>query len=373
MRSLIILLMVSGLFSQCSNYHTEVSRTGYELTGDIENLPAKTWIILKNNGTGQVDSVLTNDGQFTFKGILPDSMPSANFMVRTKDWSDYRFLWMENAKISFKADYKNFRNGKVTGSNTQLEADKLIALERSYYKKIDSLKVMIDSPQTDEKLRGDLVTESSRIYDESVTASRQFVIDNFNSIVSAHHLDVYATSWGKQTTSDLYEKFSDDVKKSVYGKKIFQYLAKSREPQIGDFAVDFEQNDPEGKKIRLSDFRGKVVLLEFWASWCGPCRKANPGLVKVYKEYHGKGFEILGVSLDDKKHLWTKAIANDGLLWPQVSELNYDQNSASLMYGVSGIPDNFLIDTSGTIIGRHLSGDELHEKLKSLFELSASR
>ncbi len=130
--------------------------------------------------------------------------------------------------------------------------------------------------------------------------------------------------------------------------------------------MDFEMEDPNGEIRKLSDFEGKLVLLEFWSSNCIPCRKENPNLVKTYEKFNPKGFEIFAVSQDIKKESWLKAIEKDSLPWIQVSDLKGHENSASLIYGVHAIPDNFLIDRNGIIIERDIRGERLNAKLKEL-------
>jgi thiol-disulfide isomerase/thioredoxin len=134
-------------------------------------------------------------------------------------------------------------------------------------------------------------------------------------------------------------------------------------------APDFTMNDPNDNPISLSSFRGKYVLIDFWASWCGPCRAENPTLVKAYEKYKGEKFEILGVSLDGEgaKEKWMKAIKDDGLTWPQISDLKYWKSEVVKLYGIQGIPLNFLIDPDGKIIGRSLRGAALEQKLSEIF------
>lgn len=127
--------------------------------------------------------------------------------------------------------------------------------------------------------------------------------------------------------------------------------------------MDFTQNDINGKAVKLSDFKGKYVLLDFWASWCGPCRAENPNVLKAYNQYKDKNFTILGVSLDEKGDAWQKAIKDDALPWMQVSDLKGWQNEASSKYGISGIPANFLINPEGIIIAKDLRGEDLETKL----------
>lgn len=135
---------------------------------------------------------------------------------------------------------------------------------------------------------------------------------------------------------------------------------------VGKPALEFTQNDSKGKPVTLSSFRGQYVLIDFWASWCGPCRAENPAVVKAYHAWHSKGFTILSVSLDDNKDRWLAAIKKDGLDWTQVSDLKSWQNSVATLYGVQGIPMNFLLDKDGKIIAKGLRGDDLEKKLTEL-------
>ena len=136
---------------------------------------------------------------------------------------------------------------------------------------------------------------------------------------------------------------------------------------MGTIAPDFTMNNPEGKPIQLSSLRGKVVMIDFWASWCGPCRQENPNVVKLYQQYHEKGFEIIGVSLDRTKEDWVKAIQDDKLTWIHVSDLQYWQNAAALLYSVKLIPQSYLLDKEGKIIAKGLRNEQLDKKLKELF------
>ncbi|PKP23051.1 MAG: alkyl hydroperoxide reductase, partial [Bacteroidetes bacterium HGW-Bacteroidetes-21] len=138
---------------------------------------------------------------------------------------------------------------------------------------------------------------------------------------------------------------------------------------IGQKAPDFTMNDVDGNPVSLSSITGsKLLLVDFWAAWCGPCRKENPHIVKVYNEFHKKGFDILGVSLDQKKEDWVKAIEDDKLTWTHVSDLQYWSNAAARAYAVSSIPASFLLDETGTIIAKNLRGDDLYNKVKEVLE-----
>ena len=136
---------------------------------------------------------------------------------------------------------------------------------------------------------------------------------------------------------------------------------------IGAIAPDFQQDTPEGTSMKLSDHRGKIVLVDFWASWCGPCRKENPNVVRLYQKYNEQGFDVLAVSLDRTKDRWLKAIEKDGLEWHHVSDLKGWQNAVAKQYSVSSIPHTILLDREGKILARNVRGPTLENKLKEIF------
>lgn len=153
----------------------------------------------------------------------------------------------------------------------------------------------------------------------------------------------------------------------------FQELSqkKAQEPKIGDIGSvipDFEQNDVDGKPVNIKSFRGKYVLIDFWASWCGPCRGENPNVVSAFKKYSSKNFTVLGISLDKSKDPWIQAINNDGLTWTHVSDLKGWTNAVAQKFGINSIPQNFLIDPNGVIIGKNLRGPDLEAKLESVLK-----
>src|SRR5690606_5652965 len=282
------------------------------------------------------DSTIIENNTFRFETILPYFPIQA--VLRTKDNFAYRYLWLEENSMTFDASNGNFLTANVIGSETENLSQKL-------YRAADSF------PR-----------------EERHKMEMQFVKNNPNSIVSAKILSVYSTTYGKKKTSELYERFSKENKDSKYGQKIAKFIELNKEPKVGEQFADFEMTDLNGNPLRLSNIKGKIILLEFWSSWCGPCRKENPNLVKTYEKFQPKGFEIFAVSLDEDKDSWLKAIEKDNLNWKHVSDLKGNSNEASLIYGINGIPDNFLIAENGEIIGRDLRGEALNEKLKEILQ-----
>lgn len=339
---------------------------GFTLNGSISGFADGTKLYLEDvtSGMGQMmDSTEVKNGQFQFKGQLPEGVRKV--WVRTKDFSDYKSFWLENAVIQFQAQKGKFRQAEIKGSATHSTESQFYASLTPYNKKVDSLQILRQK-DTSKVQRALLKQQISQLEEQKKQQVVAFIQNNPNSILSIYEMNTWATTWGRELSTKLYDKLSPAIKKTPYGQNVGAYIALNQDIKIGGPFADFEQENLQDQKVKLSDYQGKVVLLDFWAAWCGPCRADNPKLLATYEEFHGKGFEVLGVSLDTRKEHLQEAVIKDKLPWTNVSDYKGDKNRAALIYGVTGIPDNFLIDKNGNIVARGLRGEQLKEKLKTL-------
>lgn len=194
-----------------------------------------------------------------------------------------------------------------------------------------------------------------------------FIKEQPSSIVTAFVLyRYYSPSLSPEKIEEYTNLLDKSLAETQYVKLLRELPATLRSTRIGTKAPDFALPNPEGKTVRLSDHFGKYILVDFWAAWCGPCRRENPNVVKVFNKFKDKGFTVFGVSLDSDKSAWVKAIEKDGLNWPQVSDLKFWDSAPAKLYGIRGIPGNVLLDRSGNIIARNLRGVELENKIAEL-------
>lgn len=355
----------------------------FTISGKIGNLnaPAKAYLIYKSGSNPAIDSADIVNGSFSIKGAVNepnmaqlaiDHKAMGYQKLSTQNDVDVLTFVLSNADIGVKsasdsivnADVDDLLNRQGLELNTQLirvekDADKLDAEFRSASPK----------QQTSTAYRNQLQARAAILQEQRGKILRNFVVSHTDSYVSLLALRMLGNRSANSTElNTLYSLLSPQLKNTEAARSLKLTIENSKSTSIGSIAPDFTQNDVNGKPVSLSSFRGKYILIDFWASWCGPCRVAAPMIVKAYHKYKNKNFTILGVSLDkpDAKNRWLAAIKSDGLAWPQVSDLKFWDNEAARLYHVSAIPSNFLLDPQGKIIARDLRGTDLEKKLSEV-------
>lgn len=353
--------IILALFIQ---FNALAQKAGFVINGQVAGLKDNTKIYLRNSKPQKIiDSAIVMGGRFMMKGRINEQAQQA--IIFTAKYENYVFFWVENKPMSIVLKAGEFKKAIIKGSATQEENNTLQAASAQLSFKQDSLnKILSKNPSTAE--REGLLKQLAALRNEEQQVDINYVKQHPNSLIAANLLNVYSSTWGKEKTESLYKNLSPAMKQTSYGKEISAYISLNKNVKVGDKFQDFEQQNTLGKKIKLSDIKGEYVLLDFWAAWCGPCREENPRLVGLYKQYRGKGFNILGVSADDNKTAWLDAVKKDGLLWENVSDLQGDKNKAALIYGVAAYPTNYLIDKNGIIIAKNVRGKALEDKLKEL-------
>jgi thiol-disulfide isomerase/thioredoxin len=348
------------------------SDSAYTLTGKIEGVDSG-WIYLlhrQSEGDNNMDSARINAGKFLFTGRAA-TPEFCNLGLLQEGGKAFQYgFFLQNGTLNLTGNKDSLYAAQIvtTGSGPFVEDD--LKRFETAQKPFDSSNQAINQLYMTAKANHDQAKMDSlqkvfqTLYLKRLQSVKDFVKANPSSYVSAFEVNSnFSYNPDAAGLDSMYSGFDSTIRSSYYGKKIKELLASAQLTAIGKPAPDFSLTSTDGKPVSLSSFKGKYVLVDFWASWCGPCRAENPAVVKAYKKYHPKGFAILGVSLDEQKEDWEKAIKKDGMAWTQVSDLKGWQSSAARLYGVQGIPMNFLLDKDGKIIGKGLRGEDLENKL----------
>lgn len=312
-------------------------------------------------------SPIAADGSFSMKTLV---LKSDIYKLKFEE-NNFVYLIIspgENITIQVTGPKLDF-SATISGSPQTMDLFNSINAIAFYNQRIDSLNkqytAMINMPGKESLVPGIIkaMTNAEQARRDDI-ASR--IRKNPTSLAWLFHMDKFDISADFEVIDILDRNLYSTFPQNVLVGQLHKQAAEERRLGIGQEAPEIKLSNPEGKIVSLSSLRGNIVLIDFWASWCGPCRKENPNVVKLYQKYHTKGFEVFSVSLDKTREAWIKAIADDHLTWTHVSDLGFWKSAPALLYGVNSIPFTLLLDRNGKIIAKKLRGESLEQKLEEL-------
>jgi peroxiredoxin len=346
-----------------------LSATAQQVSGSIKGAEGRKIYLYADNDNKPKDSVVIKDGKFSFTADASQA-PAVNALILDGVGNPLLFVTGKE-KAAYVLDAADFPVATtVKGSADDKAMQDYQKTFAPLIKRAKDLNAEAAGIASDDEAAKKAFRDKAALFSDEVASAGK-------KVIQAHPKEI-ASIWvlmnelrnrlSPEEFEQLYTSLDKEVKETKYGKVAAKYLHDAKGPAETAEAQDFEQDDVNGNKVKLSSFRGKYVLVDFWASWCGPCRQENPNVVKAYNKFKDKNFTVLGVSLDSNKDRWLAAIKQDNLAWTQISDLKGWGNEAAQLYNINAIPANLLIDPQGRIVGKNLRGAALEAKLDQILK-----
>ena len=361
--------LLSAVMMACSS-----KPAGYSITGTAEGTEdGDTVFLCEMQGFFNmipVDTAIIENGQFRFEGQTEGASIRFLMPIHNGEATTFGQIVLENADIKatlVKGDGGNIIEG---GPESKIYAE-FEAEEEKFSAQINEpWETSQDTTKTEaERQAAEVILDS--LNNLRGAMHKQFIIDHLPSGISDMLLGYFINDFSEEDLQEVLKLMGEKQPDMPVYKTVMAEREAQAATAVGQPYTDLEMDDPEGKSMKLSQFVGKskLILVDFWASWCGPCRAEMPNVVKAYNDYHSKGFEVIGVSFDNDKDAWQQAIAQLSMPWPQMSDLKGWESAAAAAYSIRAIPSNVLLDEKGTIVAKDLRGDDLSAKLAELLGL----
>ena len=371
MKKIVVFLLLATILISCSN----VGKDEFLLNGTIQGIPDGKVVVLErfddSLGAVAVDTAKIKAGKFTFKG---KTLEPEMFSIRVETVQSNSYIIIENGEINLEivkdSTFKNKFSG--TYNNDQLYEFNQKGIENEKKKKEFGknfqAKFLLAQNQKDTATMKKIQTDYENLEKGIKTGIEDYIKSHPKALISGLLIKSLFGEFEPNITKieTLYKGLDKTIQDTKTGKSIVKNLKQFKVVKEGRRAPEFSAPNPEGKTVSLKESLGKVTIVDFWASWCGPCRKESPNMVKLYAEYHDKGLNIIGVSLDDDATKWKEAIASDKLSWIQVSNLKKWKDPIAAEYGVQAIPSTFVLNQYGVVVAKDLSGEALKAKVAEL-------
>ncbi|HEX8021380.1 TlpA disulfide reductase family protein [Mucilaginibacter sp.] len=357
---------------------TAFAQQQYTINGTAQKVkfPAMAYLVHQEQAKMMFDSAAVSpDGKFTIKGNV--AIPMKAFLMLAQNGEklnsrpspDQVGLYLETGTISVTTPDSLYK-AKIGGTPLNKDQQEMIDLVAPFKKTEAQLNADFKKAEGDQDAQQQLEQVFQSMSVAKLQIQEGFITNHPKSLVSLNLLrQAVSPDENLEKAESIFKLLSPELKATAAAQSYVRLIENAKSLTVGHVAPNFTLKNTKDEDVSLASFKGKYVLVDFWASWCGPCRRENPNVVKAYEKYKGKNFTILGVSLDggeNAKEKWLAAIAKDGLTWEQVSDLQGWESTAVKLYHINSVPANFLLDPTGKIIGRDLRGEELETKLSNI-------